>query len=59
MAEVDDLKHWVDKYVNELKEPFPAFELAGIPEERKIDMIKKALGKKQPIEIEYKDDILY
>lgn len=56
---MDDLKHWVDKYVNELKEPFPAFELAGIPEERKIDMIKKALDKKQPIEIEYKDDILY
>lgn len=56
---MDDLKHWIDEYVDKFKEPFPAFELAGVPENQKIDMIKEAIEKKEPIEIEYEDNILY
>lgn len=56
---MDDLKHWVDEYTDEFKEPFPAFELAGVSEKQKIEMIKKTIDEKKPIAIEYKDDILY
>ena len=56
---MDELKIWVDRYVEEFNEPFPVFELAGVPEAEKIALIKEALDKNTPIEFEHEEDKLY
>lgn len=56
---MDDLKAWIDKYVDKFNEPFPAYELAGLEEGSKIDLIKRAIEKNEPITFEYEDDVLY
>ena len=56
---MNDLRAWIDKYVDKFNEPFPAYELAGLEEGSKIDLIKWAIEKNEPITTEYEDDVLY
>lgn len=56
---MDELKMWAEKYVEVFNEPFPAYELSGIPEPRKIAMLKEAIDKKEALEFYYEDDRLY